>query len=266
MTIRPAPLVVLDHPSLEYVRQHHHALDVRTVATWTALVAVLREVGPPTVALVNPYGEDETAPAPELFALLESFPSATVVCAFGTTAERVGDIRQMLQAGISGIVNLHVDTTPAVAARHIHEAVGRPFKRQVEAALPHHLSADARHIVRAACEAVLFGGGVDEVADVFGVNSKTLSVWCRRFKLGPTRNLLVWVRLLLSAAMLEDRGRTVDRVALAVGYASGRGLRRAFEQTLGTAPRDIRNSGALSRVSQAFREHLLAVAATGSRG
>jgi AraC-like DNA-binding protein len=261
----PTPVVVLDHPSLGYICQHRGAFAVRTVDSWPALAAVLRDTGPSTVVVVNPYGGDETAPARELFALLEAFPSAAVVCAFGTSAARAGDIRQMLQAGVSGFVNLHVDTTPGVAARHIHEAVGRPFKRQVEAALPHHLSADARHIVRAACGVVLTGGGVDEVAEVFSVNSKTLSHWCHRFKLGPTRNLLVWIRLLLSAGMLEDRGRTIDRAARAAGYASSRGLRRAFEQTLGTTPRDIRKGGALARVSQAFRERLVALAAGGSR-
>jgi len=262
---RPIPLVVLDHPSLGYVRQHHGAFVTRSVTSWSALAAALRDAGPSTVVVVNPYGDDETAPAHDLFALLETFPSAAVVCAFGTSAERAGDIRQMLQAGISGLVNLHVDTTPGVATRHIREAVGRPLKRHVEAALPNHLSADARHIIRAACGVAVVGGGVDELADVFSVNAKTLSQWCHRFKLGPTRNVLLWIRLLLSAGMLEDDGRTIDSVARAAGYASDRGLRRAFEQTLGTPPRDLRKGGALARVSQAFREHLVAIAARGSR-
>lgn len=258
---RPIPLVILDHPSLAYVRQLPGPFTTRTVESWNELAAVLRTSAPSTVVLVNPYGDDESAPAHELFVLLEAFPSAAVVCAFGMSAARAGDVRQMLQAGISGVVNLHVDTTPGIAARHLREAVGRPLKRQVEASLPHHLSADARHIVRAACGVALIGGGVDEVAEVFGVNSKTLSYWCHKFKLGPTRNLLVWIRLLLSAALLEDRGSTVDRAARAAGYASDRGLRRAFEQTLGTAPRDLRKGGAVARVSQAFRERLVAIAA-----
>ncbi|HET7233773.1 MAG TPA: helix-turn-helix domain-containing protein [Longimicrobium sp.] len=235
----------------------------RAVSGWTELNEALRNAPPATVVVINPYADDETAPAREMFTLMEAFPSVAVVGAFVVTPARVGDVRQMLQAGISGVVNLRVDTTPEVAARHIREAVGRPVKRQVEAALPQHLSADARHIIRAACDVALVGGGVDDVAAVFEVNAKTLSLWCNKFKLGPTRSLLVWIRLLLAASLLEDRGRTVDSAARAAGYSSDRGLRRAFEQTLGTAPSTVRKGGALALVSRAFREHLVAVAAIG---
>lgn len=216
------------------------------------------------MVVVDPYADDETAPAHELAVVLDVFPSAAVVCAFDLTPARVGDVRQMLHGGISGLVNLRVDTTPAIMAHHLREAAGRPFKRHLESITPPHLAADARHILTGACHVAVTGGGVDELAALFGVNAKTLSLWCQKFRLGSTRSLLVWIRLLLASLLLEDQGRTIDSAARAAGYSSDRGLRRTFEQTLGTAPSSVRKDGALTQVSTAFRAWLGDVAA-GSR-
>lgn len=258
------PVVVLNAPALRYLLTLQQPFAMRAVEDWSALHRVLRDGRPSTVVVVDPYSEDETAPARELSAALEAFPSAAVVCAFELRPARAGDVRQMLQEGISGLVNLRVDTTPAIAARHVLDAVGRPFKRHVESITPPHFAADARHILTGACHVAVTGGGVDDLSALFGVNAKTLSAWCQKFRLGSTRSLMVWIRLLLASLLLEDQGRTIESAARAAGYASDRGLRRAFEQTLGTAPSTARKDGALAEVSSGFRAWLGEVA-VGSR-
>jgi AraC-like DNA-binding protein len=254
---------VVEAASLRELRLHQRPFRTQAAETWPALYGILQTAEPATVVVVDPFADDETAPARELFTLLDDFPSVAVVCVFEVTPARVGDIRQMLLAGVSGFVDLRVDTAAGIAVRHIREAAGRPFKRRVEAVTPQHLSADARHIIRAACDAALTGGGVDDVAAMFGVSARTLSTWCQKFGPESTRSLLLWMRLLLASLLMEDQCRTIDGAARAAGYASDRSLRRAFEQTLDAAPSSVRKGGALPQVSVAFAAWLREVCVAG---
>lgn len=253
---REIPVYVLTSGSLAPFRADYEHFRLVASADWADFVRKLDSAGPDSLALIDPYGDDPSMPAPKLFRLLDGFPSVAVVAGFHLTPERVADARTMIEAGVSGIVNLRIDTTPALAARHFRDAVGRPFKRRVEAILPPYLPVDARTILRAACGVAVLGGGAQDLADVFDVSQKTLANWCEDQRLPTTRSLQLWMRLLLAAFLLEDAGRTVHSAALAAGYSSDRSLRRAFESELGIDASSLRREGAFDRVSAAFTEIL----------
>ncbi len=249
-------LYVMSSPVLApFAAEHEHFRPV-TVGGWKALFDRMREVGPDGVVLVDPYEGGMDEPSGRLFELLERFPSVAVVVALDLAPARVGDVRRMIAAGASGVLDLAMDTTPALAARHFRDAVGRPFKRRVQEILPAHLSADARVMVRAACEVAVLGGGARDLADAFDVAPKTFAAWCESRRLPTTRALQLWLRLLLAALLLEDAGRTVQSAALAAGYSGDRALRRAFDQLLGSAPGSLRRGGAFEAVARAFTDQL----------
>lgn len=252
-------LYVMSSPSLApFAAGYEHVRPV-TVGGWGALFERMHEVGPDSVVLVDPYDGDAAGPSGKLFELLESFPSVAVVVALHLTPARVGDVRRMIDAGSGGVLDLAIDTTPAVAVRHFYDAVGRPFKRRVQEVLPPHLSADARVMIRAACEVAVLGGGARELADAFDVAPKTFAAWCESRRLPTTRALQLWLRLLLAALLLEDAGRTVQSAARAAGYSGDRALRRAFDQLLGSGPGTLRRGGAFEAVARAFADQLRAI-------
>ncbi len=256
---RTVPLYLMNSPSLAPVAASYEQLRLVTVGGWGALFERMREVGPDSVVLVDPYDGETAEPCDKLFGLLESFPSVAVVVALRLTPARVGDVRWMIEAGAAGVLDLAIDTSAAVAVRHFHDAVGRPFKRRVQAVLPAHLSADARVMIRAACEVAVLGGGARELADAFDVTPKTFAAWCESRRLPTTRALQLWLRLLLAALLLEDAGRTVQSAARAAGYSGDRALRRAFDQLLGSGPGSLRCGGAFEAVARAFADELRAI-------
>ncbi|HEX8431836.1 MAG TPA: hypothetical protein VF625_11125 [Longimicrobium sp.] len=253
---RSLPLYILASPRLAAYHVPYRTFRVLPIDNWTAAFEIARDASPDSLMLVDPYLDDAAAPSPELFRLLATYPALSVLVALDLTSERVGDVREMLGAGISGIVNLRVDTTPEIAARHFHDAVARPFKRRLEDLLSPYVAPDARTILNAAAEIAVLGGGAAELAASFDVTPKTLTGWCVEAGLPRTRQLQLWMRLLLATLLLEDRGRTLHKAAVAAGYAAERSLRRAAEQMLGTGPKMLREPGALEQVARGFNEEL----------
>lgn len=253
---RCLPLYILASPRLAPYHARYRVFQVLPMDNWADAFQCARDASPESLMLVDPYLDDAAAPSPELFRLLATHPSLSLLVALDLTPERVGDVREMLGAGISGMVNLRLDTTPEITARHFHDAVARPFKRRLEDLLSPYVSPDARTILNAAAEIAVLGGGAAELAALFGVTPKTLTGWCVEAGLPRTRQLQLWMRLLLATLLLEDRGRTLHKAAVAAGYAAERSLRRAAEQMLGAGPKMLRGTGALERVGRGFNEEL----------
>ena len=88
------------------------------------------------------------------------------------------------------------------------------------------------------------------------LSPRTLLRWCDRAELPPPRRILVWMRVLMAAELLDDPGRTVSSVAEACGYASVNSLRRALQDFLHTTPTMLRREGAFAIAAQAFLKDL----------
>lgn len=88
------------------------------------------------------------------------------------------------------------------------------------------------------------------------LSPRTLLRWCERAELPPPRRILVWMRVLMAAELLDDPGRTVSSVADACGYSSDNSLRRALQDFLQTTPTTLRRDGAFTAASRAFLKDL----------
>ncbi|HEX2211270.1 MAG TPA: helix-turn-helix domain-containing protein [Longimicrobium sp.] len=226
---------------------------VREVADWEGLATILPSIHPTSVVVVDPYrGSDR--PADAFWTTLERFPSAAVVPAFEVRPDRADHARGMVLAGVSEILNLSREHTPALAAARVRSAFARPFKRRIDGALSRHVAVEARTILTAAAEVAVRGGCANELADMFGVRGKTLASWCTAHGLPLPRRLLAWLRILLAAHLLEDAGRTRAAVAAACGYRTDRSLRRIIQRFVG--PRS--SSPLFESATRAFNDELRA--------
>jgi AraC-like DNA-binding protein len=253
------PLLVL-HPEAAFREQVRRSggkrFDYLEVDSWDDLRELVRSSPPAALIVVDPYepgGEELSGP---LRALLLEFPSATVVAALALRPERYRDLRTLGAWGVAEIIVRGEDDTTEGISRRLRAIQGRPLQSLLERSLPPNTSGQARALLMAAAEVVSTGGQAKELARMLYLSPRTLLRWCERAELPPPRRILVWMRVLMAAELLDDPGRTVSSVAHACGYSSDNSLRRALQDFLDTTPTTLRRDGAFATASRAFLKDL----------
>lgn len=253
------PLLLL-HPDQEFRNHLVQAGDsfaCWAVSEWETLRDAVRDAPPTVVVVVDPYsGGVQGGFAPQLGALLQEFPWASVVAAFQPRPGGEADVKELGVLGISEIIMIGAEDTPPAIRRILRQAQGRFLKTLLRRILPVYLSGRGRLILTASAEAVSAGGHAPDLARALSVAGKTLARWCERSYLPPPRRLLAWIRVLLASELLDDPTRTVSGVARACGYTSDTALRRALLDFVEMGPTDLRAAGAFDASSRAFLAEL----------
>ena len=99
---------------------------------------------------------------------------------------------------------------------------------------------------------------VSEVAEALGVSRQTLGRWCRIHKYIGPEELLMWVRLLLVAALLEATDQTLESIAYEMQYGSPTALRNRIREYASLTATDLRDGG-LRLMLEAFHRRIDAV-------
>ncbi|HYH80575.1 MAG TPA: hypothetical protein VEX86_12285 [Longimicrobium sp.] len=220
-------LLVLDHPGFHPLPFPAEGYRATRVSSLDALLAAVRRAPPSTAVLVAPFGDPAGGPDPALEVLLASAPLLPVVAAADLGACAAAGVEMVLRWGVSEVVDIRLEGGPEALAPRFRAAHARPFKRRLEEQISRYLSANAMTLVRAAAEVACDCGMGGDLAGVFGVNARTVGNWCAAEGLPPPRRLLTWARVLLAAALLEERTRSWNNVARSTGYVDASGLRRA---------------------------------------
>jgi methylphosphotriester-DNA--protein-cysteine methyltransferase len=154
------------------------------------------------------------------------------------------------------VVDLDLENTPTALVPRLRGAHARPLKRRIEKLLSPYASTDAATLLHAASEVAVDGGGAPELAERYGVESRTVAAWCRREALPPPRRLLAWTRVLLAAVLLEEAERPVLNAARGAGYASDHALRRAMRDLVGGDPSTMPRDTIIKRATERFNDEL----------
>jgi len=231
-------------------------VELTVVESWEALGAALGSGLPPSLAVVDPRHGSEEGPAPELRDLLRDHPTAAVVVV--PPPDYAEELLTLGAWGVSEILTAD-GTEPHQLRRFLVQARGRPLRLLVERVLSPPPAGRRRILLRAAAETVAAGGAAEEMARQLHASSATLLRQCNAAGLPPPRVLLVWMRILMAAQLLDEPGRSVEAVSRACGYASDSALRRAFVKFVGSSPREVRMEGAVGVAGRAFEEALRGV-------
>ena len=105
---------------------------------------------------------------------------------------------------------------------------------------------------------------VGEVADALGVSRQTLGRWCRAHKYIGPEELLMWVRLMLVAALLEATDQTLESIAYEMQYGSPTALRNRIREYAALKATDLRKGG-LSLMLDAFQRRVETARRQGGR-
>lgn len=261
MKVAPRSLLVL-HADADFTKRLSSMADgifeFRVAQSWPEVRKAVQGLPPASVILVDPHaGQSAGGPlAPELRKLLVDHPSATVIAAsrFGLDSHR--DISTLSDWGIAEVIQIEEEGTPEALRRVLRAARSEPLRALLVGELPIPLPGRARAIMDAAVETVTEGGHPKDLARSMSLSIATLRRWCESSRLPPPRSLLVWMRVLLAASLLDDPGHTVYSVATACGYSSDQALRRAIKRVVNGTPSELREIGAFKTVSAAFFEDL----------
>lgn len=261
MRTAPRPLLVLHGDGVlreRLVRAARGRFHLSVVGSWRELRDGVSQAPPAAVILVDPYHGQASrgGPSPELYDILTAFPSSTVIAALDSSPTRYRDIWTIGEWGIAEILQTDEDKSQLAVDRRLLRARAQPLRRLLshDSGVP--FTGRARALMDAAVEAVMTGGHPKDLARALGFFPSTLLRWCQRSQLPNPRRLLLWLRILFAAALLDDPGHTVFSVGLACGYSGDQALRRAIRSVVPHPPSQLRELGAFDTVSRAFFREL----------
>lgn len=257
MKIAPRPLIVM-HPDDELSRRLRTVSGSRFKMSkaegWSELRDLVSEAPPAAVVVVDPYHgrENGDGPSPHLYNVLRAHPSATVVAAMDTSPDRYRDLALLGTWGVAEVLHTEEDLSKAAVQRRLLTARALYLRRLLSDDHGIPLTGRARALIDEAVDTVMAGGHPKDLADKLGFSPSTLLRWCRRSQIPNPRRLLLWMRVLLASALLDDPGHTVSSVGRACGYSGDQALRRAIRSVMPYTPTELRDMGALDTVSRAF--------------
>lgn len=225
---------------------------------WESLLEGMSAAPPAAVALVDPYMQRSNGKGPsrKLRALLEAYPSATVIAALETAPSTYRDIWTLGEWGVAEIIQMEEEGGEQTLRRRLRRARGQPLRTLLSAELPVPLTGRARSIMEAAVDTVMTGGHPRDLARSLALSPSTLLRWCDRAQLPTPRRLLLWLRTIFAGALLDDPGHTVQSVGMACGYSGDQALRRALKSVVPYTPTQLREMGAYETLSRHFIDEL----------
>jgi AraC-like DNA-binding protein len=260
----PRPLLVLHGDRALHERIQRAASGrFRTIPVrdWNQMREQISSAPPAAVILVDPYfaQENGNGPSPHLYELLRAFPSCTVIAAMDSSPAKHRDLWTLGQWGVAEILQMDEDRSRIALSRRLVRARAQPLRRLLSHEAPIPFTGRARALMDAAVETVMTGGHPKDLARTLGFSPSTLLRWCERSQLPSPRRLLLWLRVLFAAALLDDPGHTVFSVGLACGYSGDQALRRAIRSVVPYTPTQLRELGAFETVSASFFRELEAL-------
>lgn len=188
----------------------------------------------------------------------DAFPQHPLVawCNFNTI--RSSELLDVARSGVQDIVRHGLDEMRVSFARIFASATQRAVGAQVSHLLEDVVPLRVRPILEYALEHADEPLDRDTVAAVFGISPRTLHDRLTAAGLPSPHRFLLWCRLLVASALLNQPGHTLVSVAGQLGFTGGHNLGNRLRRYTGQGISGLRQGGALEATVAAFREALSA--------
>jgi AraC-like DNA-binding protein len=177
--------------------------------------------------------------------LRRSYPSVPLILYSRLTDDAMHSTLRLAKAGIDEVILEGKDDDRRTLERIALTAHRSRCAERSLTAVGATLSPHVREILAETLETPGRRVEVEELADALGVTRKTLVNRLTAAGLPGPETVISWCRLLMACELLEDPGRTVEQVALLLGFGSGVALRNMFRRHLRARPSDLRSRGGL---------------------
>lgn len=223
---------------------------VETVTALEQLVA--RSVPRVSAVIAEPLDIHRTPVAPTLARLRAEYPGVALIGFCQPSHKYSGEIIAMARAGVHELVFRGVDDSGDTFRQTLARASQTSAAREVLNALRDVITPEATAIVETCVQYAWPDFSSRALAQVLGMNVKTLVKHCRANDLPSPGALLNWVRLMVVAYLLEAEGRALEHVAAAFGLDSASPLRNLMKRYTGLRSLEVRTGGGLKVVIEAF--------------
>ena len=217
---------------------------IRTAGTVAQLDGMLRSAGERLrMVIVSPRDDADAPTAPLVREFRQRRPRVAVVGYCRATHEESQDIIALATAGIHEIVFLDVTDWGNVLQQTFARATQSCGAAQAFGRLAPSVPDSLQPLIEYCLYFPHLATSVPKVAVALGVHRKTLVNYTQRAGLPSPSILITWCRLIIAAHLLETRGDSVERVALALEYPSATALRNTLRRYCGCRPADLRVGG-----------------------
>jgi AraC-like DNA-binding protein len=228
------------------IRDRH---EVVACDDWTSLARTC-ERQPVRLAIVDLFAEPN-ASFDRLRRLKQRLPQLAVVAYVAVSPERSRELFDAGRQGVDGLIVFDRDDAPIDLLRCFALAESRSVADIVRRLLRGADSVvyDAVMLAVTRAHERLSPSGL---AKLLGVPRRTLAMRLNTAGYASPRRLLTWGRLIVAAQMMEDQGRSAERVAASLDFPSGSAFRNVCQRYLHATPRQMRERGGSQYVIRAF--------------
>ncbi|MGH7719860.1 MAG: helix-turn-helix domain-containing protein [Gemmatimonadaceae bacterium] len=223
--------------------------EVVVCADWAELVRSCGEA-PVSIAVLDP-GMDTTTTYESLRQLKLRFPHVALVLYVASPPARLRDVFHMGRSGADQVIVAEEDDDPRTLLALLEgtqaDGVGEFVRRAIGEVKP-----TARDATLLAVTRVHEPLSPESLARLLGVQRKTLTRRLAAAGFPNPQRLIAWGRLIVAGRMLEDRQRSADGVAVALGFPSGSAFRNTCQRYLHATPQQIRARGGARYVVGVF--------------
>ena len=193
------------------------------------------------LAFVDIFGGDQAA-ADRIRRLKLRLPRLTLIAYITFTPERAYDLFEAGRQGADGLIIADQHDSPRALLALVEQADSRSLGGIVRQALEG-MDPMARDAMLLAVTHAHEGLSSVELARRLSLHRRTLSTHLMRAGFPSAQRLLTWGRLVVAGQALEDRHRSAQRVASALGFPSGSAFRNTCQRYLHATPQEIRSRG-----------------------
>lgn len=234
-----------DRSALEAATSSHNTAWARS---WRNLDHVVRRE-PVMAAVADLHAEHGKDGALRIYRFAQRFP-LTPILVCGDMDGR--DLFRLGKAGATDVFASIDASNVALLAELIDSATADGLAADIHDRLEGRVGEPARALVLTAASWIPHGIQVPDLATANDVSVSTLERRCVRWGLPTPGHLLLWLRMIYGLKWLIEPGRSVESVAVQLGYSSGAAFRRAIKVTVGGKPTPLRNREGLEAAIEGF--------------
>ena len=170
------------------------------------------------------------------------FPRLTVVGYVAFSQERAHDFLEAGKAGVDALVLADRDDSTrgllAIVGQAESQSLGAAVRRSLDSIDP-----SVREAVLLAVTRAHERISPAQLSELLALHRRTLSKRLGAAGFPPPQRLITWGRVIVAAHMLEERNRSANSVASALGFPSGSAFRNTCQRYLHATPEKIRARG-----------------------
>lgn len=227
-----------------------HRAEVSTCKRIKELIEVLRTHM--DILIVAPWDSSGSPVAPILGDIRRRRPSLPIAVYCALDADAVRQVVALTKSGADEVILRDIDEDSSALWSRLLISVSRRAAAQTLSQLRPLLDEDVEPILSYCLERADQRLTVEQLAATLNVHRKTLFNRLASVGLPSPRNLISWCRLILAARLLEDPGRSVEQVALTLGFGSGPALRNMIRRYTGLRTSELRELGGSSYLVRLF--------------